>query len=258
MVKRLFAVMLATIGWTCCKCGKSNALKRDTCWNCGHEFCSDCTGDQAKLCQVTPGRVTLMKNNNVIKDRLLKLPLDPGEKVLLWLTFIGQKPVSDIHVLIRDKEKLRKGEFTSKNSDIESNLVEIKTWITDAGLIYEIEKEHPTAWRVGKDKTQIIKSIDYLHNSNKDKQIELGLIFGYPKNSVEAYVNNQETTYEQFIQIMIPPRGIEGENSEYFWPYAIFAISKSHQDEGVKLAKLWADIIRNDLPELAKLYESSN
>lgn len=198
-----------------------------------------------------------MKNNQTLKDSLLKLPLDPGEKVLLWLTFVGQKPVSDIYVLLRDKDKLRKGQFSIKHQDVENNLKAIKAWISNSGLFFEIEKEHPYAWRVGRDKTLVEKSIKYLHLPEKDKQCELGLIFGYPKNSEEAYVNNQESTYEQFIKNMIPPRGIEGGNSEYFWPYAIFAISKCHKDEGVGVAIKWADIIRKDLPELASQYEKS-
>jgi hypothetical protein len=80
----------------------------------------------------------------------------------------------------------------------------------------------------------------------KDDLIEKGYLFGYPKDAVKAYSSHENMT------VIIPS------NFHQYWaPYVRYLVRADHIHEDTLIAKNWADIIRNDIPELASQFEDS-
>lgn len=41
----IFEAIFSALNWKCHICGKLNAIEKNNCTKCGHEFCDKCTGD---------------------------------------------------------------------------------------------------------------------------------------------------------------------------------------------------------------------
>ncbi len=198
--------------------------------------------------------ITSQKN---LAKRLLYLPLDLNEKVLLWLAYRGLKPVSDITVQRRNMALLRRGIKTSP-PNIKNKINRIEKWIHEAGLFYATELGHLSSWHVGRDKHQTALSAKLLHRFDYGSEYQTGILFGFPEESAKAYAHNRGVKLgERQIPMVMP-----GHQSlhpylknKYFLPYIFYSIRADNIKEDSQVAKLWADTIRKETPILAKWYE---
>lgn len=85
----------------------------------------------------------------------------------------------------------------------------------------------------------------------------LGILYGFPKEAVEEYVKAGSDP-----QIKVLPDSLESPNEfhkrnkdEYWEPYVSYVIRKGYDEEDTRVAKIWADNIRKEFPELACRYE---
>ena len=140
-----------------------------------------------------------MKSNSKLARRLLYLPLDLGEKVLLWLTFRGLKPVSEITIVRRNFPELRRQLRSGKRKIEKPNKVYLdrtKTWLEDADLAFIAEPDSIT-WHIGKDKAQVEQSAKILYRQDyqsKNKKLKRNLfkIHGrtYPPKSSKSTISS--------------------------------------------------------------------
>jgi hypothetical protein len=193
-----------------------------------------------------------------LANKLLYLPLDLNEKVLLWLAHKGIKPVSEITVERRNLAQLRKGIRSPDLGFDHPKIIRIKKWIQDAGLYTQIEKEYSSSWHVGKDETLVKKSEQIIRQFDYDNELESGKIFGFPKNSVKAYAHNRVAKTPSEEVKMVPPIDFSNQflKDKYYTAYMMFAVDARFLEHDSQMAKLWADTIRADLPLLAKWYEA--
>lgn len=175
-----------------------------------------------------------------LASELLLLPLDINEKIFLWLTYKGLKPVSEIEVIRRENK--------------ESNPALVEKWIEDAGLIYLSYPDSPYNWHVGKELKKIEKTIENLHKFTYESEIVTGELFGFPSASVKAYADNRVGKKTPII--WVGEKYInEITSGHYFTPYILYSVSRENVEKDILVAKEWADTIRNDVPKLAQQFE---
>ncbi len=203
-----------------------------------------------------------------LASRLPYLPLDLHEKVLLWLTYKGLKPVSEITAQKRDKKFLRLrllhpekvSSYPQKQYDFNSSSSKrIRKWLKDAELNVATELDHESAWHIGKNADQVKKSVQIFHDFDLKKEIETGILFGFPEESAIAYAQNRNKDFEETLKVMVGTGELLYKNEylkdKYFTPYIFYNMPKDKVVEESKIAKIWADTIRQDVPKLATWFE---
>lgn len=212
--------------------------------------------------------LTIMNTiNQQLANRLLYLPLDLDEKVFLWLTYKGLKPVSEIcaekrnHLNIRKMMMYKKyrEKYKSTYSFTSPKSKRIRKWIKDAGIIVMPEKQGCMSWHIGKDIEKVKLSIKILRKFDYENELKTGLLFGFPEASVKAYAKVRNETDDQIRAQMIWP----GNNynhpylkGKYFTHYILYAIRRDRVELDCLVAKKWADTIRHDVPKLATWFEA--
>lgn len=170
-----------------------------------------------------------------LASRLSYLPLSLSDRIYLWLTYRGIKPVSEI-VFIKDKRNPK----TKR----------IIKWLKDANLYYIPEstsKKNYVGLYISKDykKVELLDKLS-LKNDKKSEFIK-GILYGFPKEVVKAYKTN--TSAEgYFLHPYL--------KNKYFTPYILYSSRRDHIKEDSQTAKLWADTIRKEVPTLAKWFEN--
>ncbi len=202
-----------------------------------------------------------------LASRLLHLPLDIHEKVLLWLTYKGLKPVSEITVLKRNRTHLRhmmsdpeyRRSYKSPYSYDSKNSKRIRRWITDAGLHLSIEPGHDTAWHISQNPNLAKESTELLHKFDTESEIKSGILFGFPKESAKAYAENRNKSDDEVEKIMVGTGELLYKNNflkdKYYTPYVFYNMPKDKVEEESNIARIWADTIRQDVPKLATWLE---
>lgn len=201
--------------------------------------------------------------------RLLYLPLDVNEKVFLWLTYRGLKPVSEITVTRRNYAVLRRllsGKNLKTNepvSDSDSNgqkIRRIRKWVKDASLFIATESKNDTSWHIGKEKDKVTLSEKILHRFDYDNEYKSGILLGYPEESVKAYAHNRVLKLGENQTPMVWP-GMKFFDpflkDKYYTQYLFYALRADRVKTDSQVAKKWADIIRKEVPTLAKWFEKS-
>lgn len=215
------------------------------------------------------GDIFMTKQQN-LANRLLYLPIDLNEKVLLWLTHKGLKPVSQICAEKRDRKYLkmrltdpeRAKQYKPKEFNFDSpNSKRIRKWLNDAGLKLITNTPPDSDWYVGQNETDVRKVFSSIGKFDYDNQVTTGLLLGFPKESVLAYVKNLDKEWEEAEKEMVGT----GEalvkdkflKDRYYRPYIFYNIPKSLVESESQIAKEWADTIRTDIPKLAKWFEKA-
>lgn len=169
-----------------------------------------------------------------LASRLSYLPLMLSERVYLWLTYRGIKPVSDIG-FIKDK----------KNPKTKR----IIKWLKDAGLCYIPEstsKNNYVGVHISKDKEKA-ELLDRLSlKDDKKSEFTKGTLYGFPEKA--AGVPKNMLTGEYYTHPYL--------KNKYFTPYMLYGSRRDHIKEDSQTAKLWADTIRKEVPTLAKWFEN--
>lgn len=203
-------------------------------------------------------RIFYMKITQIeLSSRLLYLPIDLREKVLLWLTHKGLKPVSEITTNRRGNllTLLRRGIKRKNDYDFNSPKSQrIKKWIQDAGMYFKPELEGNMSWHVGKDKNNVELSSEIIRKFDFENELKSGLLFGFPEESAKAYANNRVAKNNEQIP-MIWPGNEHYFKGKYFAPYVLYNVTLEHAEKDSQTAKHWADTIRKDIPKLAEWFE---
>jgi hypothetical protein len=193
-----------------------------------------------------------------LAGRLLYLPLDINEKVLLWLAYKGLKPVSEITVERRNMADLRRGIHQNTYNYNSPKIKRIRRWLRDAGMFKAIQPKFNTSWHVGLNKNDVILSAKILRRLDYDSEFQSGIILGYPKESARGYAQNRIAKSEKEKVPMLWP-GYKYLDpylkDKYYTNYVFYAIRKDRVKEDSKIAQTWADTIRKDVPLLAKWFE---
>jgi len=192
-----------------------------------------------------------------LSSRLLYLPLDPREKVLLWLAYKELKPVSEITTSRRGNllSLLRRGIKRKSTYDFNSSKSQrIKKWILDAEMYFKPESEGDMSWHVGKDKSKVDLSSRIIRKFDFDNELKSGLLFGFPEKSAKAYAHNRTAKNEKQIPMVWPDKEHYFDD-KYYAPYVFYNIPLEYVEKDSRRAKLWADTIRKDIPKLAKWVE---
>ena len=178
--------------------------------------------------------------SKTLASRLLYLPLWVGDKVELWLTYKGIKPGSLLS-LIREKGMTQ------------VHIKRIKKWLTDAGIHFQddLGSKSGNHLIISKDKKVIdqIANLKFSFESHEEDFYQLGVLLGYPPKAARAYASGNR-------ELLITPNDKDSPvKGNYETPYAQFMIRSGHEKEDIKIAKIWADTIRHDIPKLARWYE---
>ena len=200
-----------------------------------------------------------------LASRLLYLPLDLHEKVLLWLAYKGLKPVSEITASRRGNvfKLLKKGIKPKSNYYFNSSKSKrIRKWIKGAGLFIAIEQGHDMAWHVSKNSDLAKLSTKSLHKLDIKNEIKTGQLFGFPETSIQAYAQNRNKNFDETLKVMVGTGELLYKNEylkdKYFTPYIFYNMPKNRVKEDSQVAKVWADTIRHDVPKLATWFENKS
>ncbi len=203
-----------------------------------------------------------MDKQKELASRLLYLPLDIQEKVLLWLAYRGLKPVSEITVERRGNimSLLRRGvKIVSTYNYNSPKIKRVRKWVRDAGLFRYAEHGHHTSWHVGKDKNNVVESTKILHKFDYENEVKSGLLLGYPEESAKAYARNRGKSENEAMKEMVGTGSLVYKDpylkDKYYTPYLFYNMPKNRVVEDSKVAQKWADAIREEVPTLAKWFE---
>ncbi len=146
--------------------------------------------------------------------------------------------------------------FDSRNSK------RVRKWISDAGLYLAPEIKGDISWHVGKNPDQVKLSTQILHQFDFENEIKSGLLFGFPETSAKAYAENKNRSEAEINKIMVGTGELIHKNDflkdKYFTPYIFYNMPKNRVKEDSKIAKVWADTIRQDVPRLATWFENKS
>jgi hypothetical protein len=190
----------------------------------------------------------MKKNQTALARRLIYLPLDIHEKILLWLAYKNLKPVSEIYILRRKQ----------KNKSDSNNLKRIRQWIEDANMHIATESAESLSWHVGPDKNKVERSAKILHLFDYQHETESGLLFGFPIKSVKGYAHSRNPKPNKTIA-MVGCGDLKYNNQylkdKYYTPYIFYNLRQDTIKSDSQTAKKWADTIRQDIPLLAQWFE---
>lgn len=206
------------------------------------------------------------KSQQELAKRLLYLPIDLHEKVLLWLAYKGLKPVSEITAQKRNSAHLRKmmrdkeyrASYKSDYSFESAKSKRIRKWIEDAGMYISTEPNNNISWHVSRDKTKAELSAKILHKFDYDNELRSGQLFGYPENSAIAYAKDRIKKDDKTSNLIGTGHLLYEnqflKNKDYI-PYIFYNMPKDKVEQDSQTAKKWAETIRKDVPTLSKWFE---
>lgn len=172
-----------------------------------------------------------------LSNRLLYLSMMAQSKVELWL----------VH---RDKKKACSISLRNNFSTETAKSKRIENWIKDAGLHYVVDKENKNLLHISKDPDLSQKMNDLQWSQKPSDIIFRGKQYNYPEKAVEAFAKNIESMSD-YIEVR------ERIKKFPYWHYARYRVRVRHEKDDLQVAKKWADLIRKEVPKLAKWFEDS-
>lgn len=166
--------------------------------------------------------------SNDLKETLLTLPITLEGKVQLWLTYKGLKPVSTVAFLPT---------ITSKEKAI------FNTWTKEANLFQSVDHKSDAFIFVSKDKALSQKAADIMWSETHEALVQKSKLFGYPEETVLAYKSKN--------RVVVHPNNFH----KYWAPYVRYIVRPEYIERDSLPARVWADVIRNEIPALALQFE---
>ncbi len=178
-------------------------------------------------------------------SRLLYLPLGILSRVEFWLVYKEVKSAAS--------SSLR---FVSKGSKKIKGLRSVKRWLRDAGIEFVRTKGRPDIIHVSKNKKLADELSRKIFLKTAESDLEVGKLLGYPLEAVKAFsrLGFDRSDYSSLIDSLDKESPIRG---KYWAAYARYLLRKGYEIEDSKIARLWADTIRRDIPKLAQWFEKS-
>lgn len=164
-----------------------------------------------------------------LSEKLLRIPVTLEGMVQLWLTYKGLKPVSTVQFK------------TGENSKDHNCFTE---WLEDAGLTYSPDLKSSEFVFVSKEIELAKRAAKLMWSENEEDLLEKGRIFGYPMAAVKGYASKEKMS-------VITPKTFP----MYWAAYVRYLVREENTDEDCETGKVWADVVRSDIPELASLFE---
>lgn len=123
------------------------------------------------------------------------------------------------------------------------------------------EEKNDTSWHVGKNKNKVVESAKIIHKFDYENEVKSGLLLGYPEESAKAYAQNRGRSEKDVMKVMVGTGSLVYKNpylkDKYYSPYIFYNMPKSKVVEESEVAKKWADVVRKEVPLLAKWFEKS-
>ena len=193
--------------------------------------------------------------------------LTPQDRMILILTYLGEKPVSKIEIsfterhpysdlaeIIDQKERL---EQLLRTLGLKFKIVEKRT--VDENGFEEIIFE----FLISRDE----KKIEELEKAiNEGDEVRMGELYGYPKTAVEAYVKSMQILREGEKDVLdislesifderewfnnLSPEEKNSLIKEGVLNFKVFTFSKKHWREELNVVRRWQSIIRERAPRL--------
>lgn len=173
-----------------------------------------------------------------LSSKVLYLPLNIQSRVELWLTYKNLKTASLI--ILRDHKTKTKTIFN---------------WLKDANLNFIVNPKNLNQIFVSKNQ-ETCQSLQKIWGINTPKtEYQKGILLGYPEKTVKAFsLYSQHPNRKDYLTNIKDPSFPK--NHIYYYPYITYTLRKNHEIEDSRIAKIWSDCIRKDLPKLASWYES--
>ena len=161
------------------------------------------------------------------------------DRINTILVQLGEKNTAEVE-LGRDYEKSIKEEDSVKlSTDFENICI-------NNGIFFKKieEKKIVPRYLISKDKEMLEECLDAFnfHNSK-----EIGLLFGYPKTAVEAYLKGEDylIPFNQENEFISPKI-----MHQDYMKFLNFRLSKDHWEEELEIPKKYAEIIKTKSPYL--------
>lgn len=187
------------------------------------------------------------------KKEFQKLPISTG-LVLLWLVYRDIKPMATLSTDFDWSE--------SSEADINKTNLEQETQLTKAldrmGIFYSLSKRFANTIHVSKDKKILAENEKMELLDTQDAHFKRGVFYGFGEELSSVYASEVIKPGEMFpndklIHATMVPELVD----QYWYPYIEYLVRRGHEMEDSMIAKRWAEIIRKELPQLAKEYESN-
>lgn len=189
------------------------------------------------------------------------IQLDTQEKIALLLTCEGLKPASLVEWSGQD---ISKENTNLRTREEELAIEEIKTTLVNLGLHFDIletvmkvsedEYRRMTDFAVSKDQDKVSSVIDWVRkNEEENRDIyninhqESGRNFGFPETAIEAFSGGSKfVLHPNNLPIEIR----ETELGRFILGTSLFAFSKEHFQEELKVYESWMNRIKEISPQL--------
>jgi hypothetical protein len=173
-----------------------------------------------------------------LKKKLLELNLFTQDKISLWLCY--------------KHKKLGVVTTTKSDPDLES----IYKWIEESGMKYKTNTDFASiespAIIVSYDENIVKELNEILADHSERATITKGKILGYPEISSKSFVKFWKDPKNH---PMVGGTNLVRNGWDNKYKYVIYMVRKGHEQKDSKVGLEWADFIRKDFPELAKIYE---
>lgn len=179
---------------------------------------------------ILPSRRRVFYNLHMTETELDSLSLIPAHKIELFLVCVGQKPVCAITI----------------SEDTPQNHADIRKFAEDNN--HHIVTKNKLLF-ISKDKQKATKASTLLPPKTLEETIELGGLFGYPKDTSIAYYNRINRLDGDKIL----------DSSKYYQlttdhPEVVFAgyrVREDHVNEDLQTARDWMEICKKEIPNIA-------
>jgi len=169
-----------------------------------------------------------------LSKRLLYLPVSILGRVEFWITYRDVKQASSA--------TLRAPFDTSKR-----NTTRIVNWLTDAEMYFSIDQKNADLIHISKSENLANKMATIQWSELKKNITFRGYSYGYPTKAVDFFAKDPH----KLVQI----RNDEKLKKYYWKPYVRYIVRPGYEYEDSLVAKEWGDLIRKDVPLLAKWFE---
>jgi hypothetical protein len=187
-----------------------------------------------------------------IRSSFLQLPKSINQKELIWLVYRDLKPLSSISTDFdwSQNSLANKERFNLKD---EKDFVD---WLKEAGILYTLSQRNGNTIHLSKDPVLLSKNQELELNESVDAHTFRGISYGFGEENSKAYALAIQKTptfpSDTIIHTIMVPEII----SKDWYPYAAFLVRRNYELEDALPAQKWAEIIRSEVPQVAKDYET--
>ncbi len=187
----------------------------------------------------------MTKQQKQLASSLDNLPIEVG-KIQLWLVYRGLKPMATIDL-----------DF-DLGTDPSKQLL-FSAWLKKAQLKFRVSQRFNNTIHVSRDVKNLDLNFKYELLEDQRSHLIRGKLYGIPQKAAKVYaevISQRNFAFPHPLLIHAPM--VEELFDKYWYPYIEYLLRREDPYQDSLIAKRWADLAREEIPQVAATYEKRN